>query len=788
MKRALTGVFLAALVVLGLPAASTAAGDSPVVSVKSASYSSQPRPYTVTVFNRLDNSKLTAKITNSGIGTRSMSCRPAGAINGLGTWRCTLGSGRLGLGSIRVTATAKSGSTTRTGSGSGSISSRFRITGTSGSVNEGGSFTVRGNFDGGAFGVRARVTSNGGVVAGQSGSSCSTSGTSFTCSLRAAADIGGTSGTHRITVTESGGGGSRSASTSINVVGKGTPGTPSFSSPKKVSTKKQPLTIKGRTSAGGLTVQLLVDPSGSRNWSNPAATCTSSGSGAWSCRLTDVLATGKHTIVARVVDPSDPGSVSPEASFAFSVTAAPTPSATPTPTPSATPTPEVEQPPVTPEEPEEPEVEKPISGGLNNLLELLVLALAVLSLSRPGALSRVRPASSASFTGRNPGEESELETVGWGDQSPTWAAFGTDATDFWSRTAPPVVARFSPFLGRLSVDGVGIRAMLGSLWWLFPIGGVALGIAGAQDTGGQAVPPALGILVGIIVLGALDASAGFLASLAFTVGVAGNLDKHGIGVVIVLGFLWTGLPLIASLLRPIRRAGQGWRFRWDRLADVVIAALVCGWLAQRIAAGMDVIAGTGTGLPADASSVAVITGLAVAGRVLLGWLVDVAYPERLRATEVFEDMPEPRTSALVLGFLVRTALFALVGIAVIGSCWQLWVGVLLFAVPDLLAAVRSRSALAPTLRSGLPAGLTQVLVLVVWCSLVVAFAISKADGDLNKLKAAFVAAAVLPAIFASVQVFADDDQPRPATTWRLQLVGVAIVVATAALALHGWNY
>jgi hypothetical protein len=270
--------------------------------------------------------------------------------------------------------------------------------------------------------------------------------------------------------------------------------------------------------------------------------------------------------------------------------------------------------------------------------------------------------------------------------------------------------------------------------------------------------------------------------------VAGDLDGHGFAVVIALGFLWTAMPLVAALLRPLRRTGSGWRYRWDRLADMVIVALVCGWLAHRIADGMDLLANAPTGLPAKAGDIALIAGAAIAGRVLLGTLVDLGYPERVRATMVYDDMPETRPVVAVLGFAVRMLLFAVVGHALIGSCWQLWVGLLLFAVPDLLAGLRTRSALAPTLRTGLPAGLTQLLVLVVWSSLIVALAIGSGDGDADKLRIAFVAAGVLPAVFGLAQVLGDPDAERPATSWRMQLIGVGVVAATFALALHGWNY
>lgn len=767
------------LVLLGLPSAAHADGGLVITGSVSTSFSGQSG-YGVSVFNPVEGT-IKATVTNRGVGSKSLSCKRL-SPDGLGAWRCTLGSGRLAPGSITVSATStpSDGSKTLRTSKSGTVSARALSANGPGTVNAGETFSVTGSSD---FDVRASV-SGGGTSLG-----CSKSGTRYTCQIRAVATVSGNSTTHQITVTESGPGGySKSRSTTVTILGKGTPSAPSISTSGTVGEKNQPLTVKGTTTTGGLTVQILVDPPAARNWS-AAVQCPSTGS--WSCTLASKLAVGKHTIVARAIDPVDPTRISGETILGLTVKAAVTPTPQPTVTPTPVPLVPVEEPPA-PLVPEVPETDtndgSGIAGGLDNILELLVLALAILTLARPGSLTRARASSSASFTGRNPSVESELETVGWGDQSPTWAAFGTDATDFWSREAPPAIAPHSPFLARLAIDGVGFRAMFGSLWWLLQLGGIALGALAAMDTEFQALPPSFGLLAGIVVLSCFDALAGFLASVTFAVLVIGDLGDGGLAVVVALGLLWTALPLIAALIRPLRRIGQGWTYRWDRLADAVIGALICGWLAQRLVDGLDAFAGTSTGAGADADAVAVIAGAAVAGRVLLGSVVDLGYPERLRATETFEDLPEPRPYAVVLGFVVRASLFFILGQALIGSCWQLWVGLLLFALPDLLAASRSRSSLPPTGRTGLPVGLTQILVLVVWCSLLVAFAVSQGEGDVEKLKFAFVAAGVLPSIFGVIQAFSDPDAERPATSWRLQLVGVGIVAATAALALHGWNY
>ena len=134
-------------------------------------------------------------------------------------------------------------------------------------------------------------------------------------------------------------------------------------------------------------------------------------------------------------------------------------------------------------------------------------------------------------------------------------------------------------------------------------------------------------------------------------------------------------------------------------------------------------------------------------------------------------------------------LFAILGHALIG--------VVLAALgrPAALRAARPAGGTAHPRRPGSdaadrPAGRAspRSWSLVVWSSLLVAFAISQADGDLEKLRYAFVAAGAAPGVFGLAQVMADPDAERPQTSWELQLVGVGIVVATAVAGVHGWNY
>ncbi|MCW2855705.1 MAG: hypothetical protein JWR52_1320 [Marmoricola sp.] len=793
MNRTLAGLLLAAAVVIGVPTTASAATQSPAIFLSSTSYSGQPHPFSLVIFNNLDHSTLSASISNPG-ASGSLSCRPAGAINGLGPWRCSLGSGRyLSPGSVTVSARASGGGQTRSSSASASVSSNFGVRGSSGSVQAGQPFTVSGSYDHisglNDFHVQATVTTGGSVVLGQSGTPCSTSGSTFTCALSSSA---GVPGTYSIRVSESGSGTSRSGSASVQVLGIAAPGAPSISGPASVKVGQQPVRITGTASGSGQRIQLLVDPPKNLDWAHPTTSCTTSGT-SWSCTLPTALAVGQHRIVARAIDLAHPDKISGTSSSTLSVKAAPA-VGTPTPTPTATPTPSATPTPVQHPTPRPGHASGGLgSNGLSNLLVLLVLALAVVSVARPRPLSRFLVGSSAAFSDSvEPAGEINgalIERVGRGDHSPSWEAFGHDATDFWSRTAPPYIARWSPFFGRLAIDGTVIRAIFGSLWWLMPIGGVALGITAAHQTHGHALPPTSGLLALIVFVAAFDAVAGFMASLFFGLLVAGHLTSHGAAVILLVGFLWTGLPLIATLIRPLRRSGDlDLRYGWDRLGDVLITAVICGWVARAIAAAMDGFAGQATGIPAHAGTIGVIAGFAIGLRVLLEHLADLWYPERLRHTSVPEEMPEPALSAEIAGIAVRVAVFAFLGHVLIGGCWQWYAGVLLFALPDLMGQVRYRTGFTLPAKVPFPTGITQILALVIGGTVLVAIAISGSSSHLTVLRIAFVAAGLAPAVLGSLQTFRDEEHPRPATSWELQFAGAGVLVISLILAIHGYGY
>src|SRR5690606_8646734 len=135
---------------------------------------------------------------------------------------------------------------------------------------------------------------------------------------------------------------------------------------------------------------------------------------------------------------------------------------------------------------------------------------------------------------------------------------------------PVSVAPRSPLAARVLVDGSYLRAMFGSLWMVVPAAGLVLGaVAGRSAEDG--VVPVAGLLLAVVVLGVVDASAGVVAAASYGLVVAarGGIDSMASGRTMLGVFaLCFAAPLIASAARPLRRPWPASRTEaWQRVGD-----------------------------------------------------------------------------------------------------------------------------------------------------------------------------------------------------------------------------
>jgi hypothetical protein len=374
-----------------------------------------------------------------------------------------------------------------------------------------------------------------------------------------------------------------------------------------------------------------------------------------------------------------------------------------------------------------------------------------------------------------------------GDRSRTWRWPGTHRLDALSLALPVRVAPASPLLARLLVDGSHLRAMLGSLSLLAPVGGAVLGALAVHDTGGHALPPHLPLLVAICALGVVDSLAGIAAAAVVVAGVAvsgGLATADDLRVLLGLGGLWFAAPLIASAARPLRRPpAETAADRWDRLADLVIASLVGAWAVQKLASAFPGLAGRPLPIAGQTTTLALVVLAALLGRFVVESLVARLYPQRLAQVlpaGVPFSSPRQRLAASAL----RTGIFLLVAIPFVGSRWQLYVGAALFLLPQVLAIFEDRLPTWAGLDAVLPRGILKtVLMLLVgrWFGSLVA---SQIHDPRQLIANAFVLLS-LPGLALSLLDIVGRDGAKRELTWRHRIGGAA-VLATGVLFVLGY--
>ena len=308
----------------------------------------------------------------------------------------------------------------------------------------------------------------------------------------------------------------------------------------------------------------------------------------------------------------------------------------------------------------------------------------------------------------------------WGDRSFTWRLPGWSRLDVLSRSVPAVLSTRLPLVARVLADAAYLRASFGILWLLLPIGGVALGVSAALGGSGAPLPPALLLTASLLVLAILDSTTGVAAVLAFaaTTIARGGLTEEGLGLgqgvhgLLGLGALWFVTPLIAAAARPLRRlSSPGTSMPGTGSATPSSPLCSVGGPCRAWWEDSETSRGAPCRSPSMRIGLALLAIAAVMARFAMEELAATGYPRRLAAVEAART-GEPAAFHHLRGLVVRSALLAFFAGAFLGNCWQLWAGVAIFALPQLLALVGDRIPDFERVAPAVPRGVTQVLVLV----------------------------------------------------------------------------
>ena len=273
---------------------------------------------------------------------------------------------------------------------------------------------------------------------------------------------------------------------------------------------------------------------------------------------------------------------------------------------------------------------------------------------------------------------------GRGDLSQTWQNPYTDESDYLFVTAAYKASGYSPLLARTLADGSYLRAILGSFaGFLYPLAAI-LGLTALINVGAQAMAPALGIILAIVVVGILDAFAGFTAATIFFLGVfiTGHMGtRHELLTVAGLMVIFFAPALLASAVRPLRRLVSNGEEGWERITDYALAILLTGWAVEKMVNALNGLASVQLAITYKAGIIAICSAVLVGIRIALEDVATYHYPVRLQA--VSAQLQDPDQYQKIISLMIKTFVFIMLATPFVGFNIQLVLGTALFVFPSI---------------------------------------------------------------------------------------------------------
>jgi hypothetical protein len=286
-----------------------------------------------------------------------------------------------------------------------------------------------------------------------------------------------------------------------------------------------------------------------------------------------------------------------------------------------------------------------------------------------------------------------------------------DAARFSTSNYTP---HYSPLASRIASDGSWFQALFGPLVLLLPVAGVFVGVklAMATDMTLSLIPSNLTLVTLALILGVADAASGLIIAITYaTYAIATQNLVNTIDLKAILGLslIFFAPVLLAGTLRPLRRPKDEWNFA-ERSADLVVAPLFSAFAVQGLFRALDGLSHQRTALSAYALHFGLIAGGAILARYLLEDIATRLAPARLNYLVPTYKIPQD-VSFYVAALSVKVALFFLFLYNFLGFSWQLFAGLVMLLIPQLLKRVQVNFPNSPALFQFLPSGLPQMVVM-----------------------------------------------------------------------------
>jgi hypothetical protein len=286
-------------------------------------------------------------------------------------------------------------------------------------------------------------------------------------------------------------------------------------------------------------------------------------------------------------------------------------------------------------------------------------------------------------------DELTINRQAWGDRLALFALPAFTFLDRVSSHAAVAVARWSPMLAKLFVDGAYLRAIFGSLSLIFPIATVCLAAWSVTANAGEVWPPPWPVFLLMAVIGTFDAFAGFAGAVVFIswtlLSATHTVGPTDLRMLFAVLFILMGPGLLMTAFRALRKDVEpGFNGFWERLTDFVVAPLMAGVTVSTAVLVIPALGGLTYPVANHVADFGLFVAVAASLRVLIEELAAKSFPQRLNAINP-SSIPSPPLGQQFFALIVSYGLWVFLTGAITGTTWQVFVGSAFFVLPTLLA-------------------------------------------------------------------------------------------------------
>lgn len=277
-----------------------------------------------------------------------------------------------------------------------------------------------------------------------------------------------------------------------------------------------------------------------------------------------------------------------------------------------------------------------------------------------------------------------------------------------------LLAKKSRLLTQIFADGAYLQSLFGIFSLLLPITGLTVGLYMGlkSDLSKSLIPTSLTLFLTVIVIGILDSMSGVIAAAAFALCalVQGRVNS----LVDLRTLLWLSLiafapTLIAGAIRPLRRAFNSC-CQWEKVSDVLIAAVLTGWVVQALVIALDGFSQQKNPIATHSKLIGIVAGVVIGIRYLFedfalrftGKRLTFLTPRRI---------PNENIRRFLQNVSIKTGIFLLFSHGFLGLSWQIMALTLILVLPSFINRFSSHFPNFPAIFHIIPSGLPALLFL-----------------------------------------------------------------------------